>query len=332
MPSAPIHAPLRALALAAAACLLGSAPAWADQSNGFGVATSATASDPYPFIWAHSAYRTLGDASGNLTLAADTPPRHDDPCPAIAGSGFFCSTTLGGTNSSDNNLKASSSQATLTTSLVANSAELLSASAGSAANLASATLGLNTTTGYRQGAHAFASFTDTLHFQVAGADAGTVTLITVGLTLTGSLAAPNGYATIDDILQFGSASARATYTASGPALGGADTASNTQGGWISHAWDSATPGFTRFSGVYALTGAAPEVGISHRLIGLASDHDASSLYGDGAVLQLMLPGEVSYSSASGVFLTSAVPEPTSPWLWALGLGGWGLHLRRRRAA
>lgn len=334
MPFPASHSTWRRFGLAAAALLATSTPAWADQSHGFGVATSATAGDPYPFIRAFSAYRTVGDASGNLTVATDTPPLRNDPCPGIAGSGFTCSATLGGTDASGDNLTASTSQASLTTSLVAGSGDLLTASAGSRASLVSATLGVVADTGYRQSAHAFASFNDTLSFQIAGAQAATVTLITVELTLTGSLAAPNGHASIDDNLQFGAASARSVYTANGPAQGGGETASNTQGGWVSHAWLSATPTSTRFSGVYALQGAAPVLGLSHRLIGVAGDHNASSLYGDGsdgAVLQLVLPQQVSFSSASGSFLTSPVPEPATALLWALGLGGLGLLALRRNA-
>lgn len=56
-------------------------------------------------------------------------------------------------------------------------------------------------------------------------------------------------------------------------------------------------------------------------------------YGHTAQFSLVgLPGTVTYTSASGVFLTSAVPEPATGLLWAIGLGGLGLLAARRRGA
>jgi len=56
-------------------------------------------------------------------------------------------------------------------------------------------------------------------------------------------------------------------------------------------------------------------------------------YGHTARFSLVgLPSSVSYTSASGVFLTSAVPEPATGLLWAAGLGAVGMLSRRRRRA
>lgn len=321
------------LALAAAGLLAAAAPAWADQTNGFGVSTAAAVNDPYPFIWATSAYRTLPNASGTYTLPFDVAPVSSDPCPGILGSGFVCEVTLSGSTGPGYNLTASHSQAAMTTSLVAGSTDLLHSSAQAHADLASARLGLDVVTGYRHGASAFAGFNDTLSFQVAGASASTVTLITVGLTLVGELDVPVGLASIQSALYFGTSSAQFQYAAYGTAFGVDLIAPAPQaGGWVSHSWDLNTPSLTRFTGVYALTGATAEVGISNWLIGYVAEHDASALYGNAATLSLTLPQEVTYTSASGVFLTSAVPEPATTVLWALGLGGAALLARRRRPA
>lgn len=54
-------------------------------------------------------------------------------------------------------------------------------------------------------------------------------------------------------------------------------------------------------------------------------------FGNSAYLALSLPAGVSFGSDSGVFLTTAVPEPTTWALWLAGLAGLaGLALVRGR--
>jgi hypothetical protein len=56
----------------------------------------------------------------------------------------------------------------------------------------------------------------------------------------------------------------------------------------------------------------------------------SADFGNTLHFNWVLPEGVTTSSASGQFMTSAVPEPTSALLLACGLGGMGLFRLRRR--
>ena len=62
----------------------------------------------------------------------------------------------------------------------------------------------------------------------------------------------------------------------------------------------------------------------------AGSPNTSADFGNTLHFNWVLPEGVTTSSASGQFMTSAVPEPTSALLLACGLGGLGLLQRRRR--
>jgi len=97
-------------------------------------------------------------------------------------------------------------------------------------------------------------------------------------------------------------------------------------------YDTYSDGITRtFDMVYNLTGADQTLGYRQTL-------DAESIYGIGSDafgdVRLILPDNVTFTSASGAFLTAGVPEPAS---WAMMLGGFGLvggamRQGRKRAA
>lgn len=57
---------------------------------------------------------------------------------------------------------------------------------------------------------------------------------------------------------------------------------------------------------------------------------AAADFSHTALVSVSLPAGYSYTSASGAFLTSAVPEPATLPLWAAGLALWGAAWRRRR--
>ena len=319
------------LAAVAVASLFAASPALADINNGYGVATAAQTGDPYPFIRAASGYRTQQDSSGNYTTMTDVVPARLDQCAIAVANNFTCAAVLGGTNSPSYNLTASNSSVGLTTSFVANSATLLNSSVTSRADLATGKLGVNASTGYRHSALGTAQFTDTLTFNVANATATTVTLITVGFTLDGSLfSTAGGVADVTNSMNFGNATAKVQYGVQGDSTSPSNlTSSRSQGNWVSFNWLSSTPGLTQFSGVYALTGASTVLGIYDYLYADAANPEARSLYGSTSAYSLSVPTGVTYTSASGVFL-NAVPEPHTYALMLAGLASMATFMRRRR--
>jgi PEP-CTERM motif len=85
--------------------------------------------------------------------------------------------------------------------------------------------------------------------------------------------------------------------------------------------------------VYSLSGASQILGIRDSLSAYAAT-GGSFTYGNTSSLNFILPSNVSFTSASGTFLSAnvgpgGVPEPAS---WALMIAGFGLTgaaMRRR---
>lgn len=319
------------LPAAAAVCLLLAGPAQAGTSNGFGVAVSATAQFAYDGSQSVSAYRKLPDASGNWSATVDYPGVQRLGCPAPdAGSSFLCFASATGTGSSSGenyDLTFAVAHASRSDNAGYNASDFATGQASARANLATGEIGVSASSDkFRSvlsgptwnGGLAYAHLNDTLTFQVAGATAETVTRITVGFTLDGSLSTfpfQPGMATIDNQFQFGSAGAR--YQAS---IGtGSPSPFTSSGGWLSHAWEETSANSIRFIGVYELTGATQVIGISNRLATFAGQGGVSDFLHTSSIA-LTLPEGVTFDSerGSGVFLTSAVPEPQA---WALMLGG-----------
>ena len=200
-----------------------------------------------------------------------------------------------------------------------------------------------TATGFSS-ATAQAELNDTLRFTIAGATASTVTLIPVRFAFDGALTGSSATSSSADLLwgfSFGSAMA-AEFGDYGAACYGPpryptfafpEATPSRVSGWQSFSFASYTPTDTRFTGIYAITGAHANIPVDFRLTidtdNATLDYTHTGSVGIGAV------AGVSYTSDSGVFLTGgsgAVPEPAA---WALMLAGFGLvgaMARGRRAA
>ena len=181
---------------------------------------------------------------------------------------------------------------------------------------------------------AFATFGDTLLFTVLGAEASAETDIVLNLVLHGDMSRVNPFTD-------GSAS---TYLNFGGAIFNGNIRINSETNepyvyssgasyWKSSTVTAIADGIL-FSGVYGLRGASSAIDLG-AFLDVSCGNGTTCDYNNTAAVSFVLPETVSFSSASGVFLTQlgegAVPEPST---WALLLSGFGAVgglLRRRRA-
>ena len=215
------------------------------------------------------------------------------------------------------------------------------ADAYTAANLADGTLRVHAQGGTvyvgqgGEGAVANARFVDGLHFNIAGAAADAVTAIGVHYTLEGHAVSGgfgSGYAEMDTA--FGLGNAGFAVYAAGRGFDPFAITSHTELGWASFGYSALDPTHVAFDGIYNLLGSTQTLRIEAYLSAGAAFADLD--YGNTLRVSFTLPGNVSYTSDSGVFLSATnpvtpVPEPET---WALMLAGLGLtgHLARRRRA
>jgi hypothetical protein len=333
----------------AVAALAMGAPAMADSTNGYGVGTSAATGqylDNYGGVASSvSAYRMGQDSSGSYTAMSDVAPVSFDNCVPSGPTGCI-SASHGGTTGPGFNQTFSTSNSGL---VYDGGYGPWTAAASTYANLATGKLGASGSTDYYQTVFTVARFADTLNFNVGGAEASTVTNIIVKFQLDGSLSTPaahgaNGlgtpYATINDTFGFGSATGTVSFEqiAANRRYGQEDQILNqrtSQNGWVSYSWDTISPGLTEFTGIYALSGISQTLGIGNSLSAYAST-GASFNYGNTSSLSFVLPTNVTFTSASGTFLSGlgtpgAVPEPSTWAMMIVGFGLMGGTMRRRNA-
>ena len=215
------------------------------------------------------------------------------------------------------------------------------ADAYTAANLADGTLHVHAQGGTvyvgqgGEGAVATARFVDGLHFNVAGASTDTVTAIGVHFTLDGRVVAGASNSSEDMDTAFGLGNAGFAVSALGRGFDPLAITSHTERGWASFSYSALDPSHVAFDGIYNLLGSTQTLGIEAYLSARANFADLD--YGNTLHVSFTLPGNVSYTSDSGVFLsaTTAVTPVPEPETWALMLAGLGLVgqlARRRRAA
>ena len=195
---------------------------------------------------------------------------------------------------------------------------------------------------------ALASFFDTLHFTVAGAGANTVTPITVtfnfdgffseGFVGRGTESASFAFDDLSDIHRRGSVQ----YNTGVPPNtgGGVDVITNSQfSGWASGQWLTLSTTLAQFQGVFDLVGASDDVTTGMQA-GLTCVDDIVCNFMDTGSVDMVLPDNVSFTSASGVFLAdwagpggppTGVPEPSSLLVFGSGLA-WLVAGRRNRQA
>jgi len=221
----------------------------------------------------------------------------------------------------------------------------LTASALATADLAAGSVGVSADSDIignslaESSAGAEALMTDQLQFLIGDATASTTTDIGVSFTISGTpypgaplqpgVAGPS--VQMNGGLSLGSGDI--TYAYSDSAGAAPDGVVNLDNGWVTSQILSQTPGSFVFNGVYQLTGASATLPITLQL-SCAAQNGGTCDFANTAAVSFTLPGDVTFTSASGVFLTQppmATPEPGSAEMLLCGLALSGLALLMRRS-
>lgn len=209
----------------------------------------------------------------------------------------------------------------------------VSSSARARANLETGELGVSANAVYFGTSSAEARYVEDLAFSIAGADADTITPITVLLNWHGDLSGggwtdynftllQNGF---NASLQFDAASSTGT----------ALYRTQIVGQWTGSAVSGAGTNNQIFALQYNLKGANPLIQLATSMRTTAYLTASVDVY-HTARLNLIMPENVSFASTSGTFLSNAsaigsVPEMDSWALMVLGFGAIGCAARRRKA-
>jgi hypothetical protein len=321
--------------MAAAITTATATPAKADTTNGYGVNTAATAGSYETGYNAVSTYRTVTDAALAYSLTADWAPgfpatQQFSNCPGNSA-GYSCTGTTSGTSSTNNNLLFSQNSAAFSDNAGRSSAST------TYADLANRRLGVETVSTYGAGAFGWSKWADRYTLNVQGADASTVTSVTILWEFDGALFAPCcSQFTMSQVfagINVNGAWAQAVYRdrANIPTVpGGADESYFIAPYWDSFTWDLQTPGLTRATAKLNVLGANPFLDVSS-FLSTYSEFGGESRYLSTSRFSLILPSNVTYTTASGVGLApvNGVPEPATWAMMLAGFGAVGSAMRRR---
>lgn len=194
------------------------------------------------------------------------------------------------------------------------------------------------------GAQAEATYTDTLSWQIAGANAGSVNFVNFSFTLDGNLTLlGNAHGTTSITIDFGNGRLIESIfdgpdnQAAANCGFGVTTAPclfiNTPANWASSSFSSNTPTLIVFNATYELDGASGTLPISFDLHDIIQSAGGTLEmdYSHTATIGLMGPAGFSFTTNSGDFLTGAgstVPEPGTCGAVAGALGAL-IWMRRR---
>jgi hypothetical protein len=174
-----------------------------------------------------------------------------------------------------------------------------------------------------------AVFSDTLTFTIPGATDSTITDVGIHYVVHGLFDTDRG--SVDLPLLFGSAEVDPQwFSIQAPSF-------HSNFGWASETVNQLDTQNFDFTGFIAVTGANPVVQFSAAInLDCSGIVSCNTDFSHTGAVTLNLPSGVTFSSASGVFLTAApqagVPEPTTLVLFGLGLAGIGLARRKRTAS
>ena len=209
------------------------------------------------------------------------------------------------------------------------------------ADLATGRIGADAVAGANTLARAETGWSDTIFFNIANASASTTTDILLRLAVSGTLQSVGGGASADYRLFAGTGNLLLQRSL-GSNPGTPEVFNLTQTGFTS--FEHYTENNTTFilAGL-RLTGAAQRLELSSSLtVAAQASHfansnpaSASARFGNTAVFNFDLPSNVTFTSASGVFLSAAspvgaVPEPSTWAMMLLGFGAIGFAMRRSR--
>jgi hypothetical protein len=227
--------------------------------------------------------------------------------------------------------------------------------ASAAADLRTASVHVSVFNNPYSGGHVAGSAVATLHdivnFHVAGADANTSTRVQFQFSIDGTVVndgrtSSSGEPGTGSLVSYFSLDNRYGGTFNSPEYSmlvgatweiyrgvltlPATTMVDDRGSQVQGSWTTVSEQRMVFDGSFDIIGADAQINPTI-LVALDCSLGLQCDYGNTAKLQFInLPGSVSFSSDSGVFL-APVPEPGSTALMLAGLAGIGAWLRRRRA-
>lgn len=176
-------------------------------------------------------------------------------------------------------------------------------------------------------ASADAKIYDTVTFDAAGATSSTVTDIGIGLFINHQVYDYPAYEQSVEKLQLGGGSVEYDFNSlTGP--------TSSSSGWVSGQFFELNRDWLLFSGTYEFQGPRVTVPFSLEVSTFCHSSPAGYCSGFGGTLGLSVPYWLTYTSASGAFLTAGTATVPEPSAWITILGGLGLvalgRTRKRR--